>query len=62
MEVKTSDDLHWKYYAPKAPDNRKKMLLLTEGRVAILGRWAGTPGVIAHFPLPKRNKSREAEL
>lgn len=60
MDVITSDEIHWIYGPP--PDPSAKTLLLTEGKIAILGQWRNCVGVIAYFPLPKRNKEEEKKL
>jgi len=59
-EVSTTDEVPWRYYAP--PNKEAKSLLLTTGKVAIVGRWGSGQGVIAWCPLPKRNKELEEEL
>lgn len=43
------------------PDINKKVILLTTGRIATLGKWGDGKGVIGWFPLPKRNKDYENE-
>jgi len=56
----TSDETPWRYYPP--PDTRRKVFLLTVGRVAIPGPWGTGVGVIAWVPIPKRDKQKEIEL
>lgn len=52
---------YWIYDKP--PENAsKKMLLLTAGKICILGPWHGTVGVIAWHPVPDRNKKLELSL
>jgi hypothetical protein len=42
------------------PPGGAKVILLTEGGVAIVGRWARNSGFVAWAPLPKRDRSKEA--
>lgn len=53
---------YWIYDRP--PENQsKKMLLLTRGKIAILGDWANHKhGCVAWKGLPDRNKKLEREL
>ena len=53
---------YWIYDRP--PENAsKKMLLLTRGKIAILGDWNGHKhGCVAWKGLPDRNKKLEREL
>ena len=59
-EKVTSNETYWRYGPP--PNNEAKMLLLTVGRVAIVGRWGDGSSVIAWCPLPRRDKQKEVEL
>ena len=53
---------YWIYDRPPA-NASKKMLLLTQGKIAILGDWNGHKhGVIAWHGLPDRDKQLEAKL
>lgn len=56
----TSGEMLFNYGPP--PDVNKKVILLTTGRVALVGRWGDGAGVIAWYPLPKRNKKLEEDL
>ena len=56
----TGVETHWRYYKP--PNTESKVLLLTTGKVAIVGPWKSGIGVIGWCPLPKRNKEREEEI
>lgn len=47
-------------YSPP-PNVNKKVILLTTGKVAIIGPWGTGHGVIAWHPLPKRDKQFEQE-
>jgi hypothetical protein len=58
--VVTNSDF-WVYDRPPVNES-KKMLLLTQGKIAILGPWRGTIGVIAWHGLPDRDKDLELEL
>lgn len=52
-------ELHWRY---GVPDERSaKMLLLTIGKVTVVGNWTGAYGeaFIAWCPLPQRDKALE---
>ena len=55
-------EIYWRYEVPKQTD--AKVLLLTVGRVAVVGNWYGPIGkaFIAWAPLPKRDKQKEAQL
>jgi len=58
----SSGQLGWRY---DIPTNRAaKVLLLTVGKVAVVGNWSGAYGeqFIAWSPLPKRDKAVEAAL
>lgn len=55
----TANGLVFNYGPP--PDNEKKLILLTTGRVAIVGRWGDGHGVIGWHPLPKRDKQFEED-
>ncbi|WP_191058448.1 hypothetical protein [Geminicoccus harenae] len=52
-------EIGWNYSIP--PDRGAKVLLLTVGHIAVLGRWEGRVGefYLAWSPLPKRDKVRE---
>ena len=50
----TATETHWRYGAP--PNTNAKVLLLTKGRIATLGKWGDGLSVIAWCPLPKRDK------
>lgn len=56
----TKLDLFWNYGPP--PDVSAKVILLTTGRVAMIGKWGDGTGVIGWHPLPKRDKKKEEEL
>lgn len=56
----TATETYWRYEPP--PNKAAKVLLLTVGRVAIVGPWLHGDGVIAWCPLPKRDKQKEEEL
>ena len=60
MKVLVSNEASWRYGAP--PDVNAKVLLLTEGRIATLGKWGDGASVIAWSPLPKRDKELEEQL
>lgn len=55
-------EVYWRYEVPRATD--AKVLLLTVGRVAVTGQWAGALGeyFVAWAPLPRRDKEQEARL
>jgi len=55
-------EVYWRYEVPKSSD--AKVLLLTVGRVAVVGNWYGPIGkaFIAWAPLPKRDKEQEARM
>ena len=54
--------LGWRYGVPE--NKAAKVLLLTVGKVAVVGNWSGSYGeqFIAWCPLPKRDKAAEARL
>ena len=54
--ITTSDNLF--IYEPP-PDTNKKVILLTTGKIATIGKWGNGVGVIGWHPLPKRNKELE---
>lgn len=56
----TTGDCIFHYTPP--PDVNKKVILLTTGRVAMVGKWGDGTGVIGWWPLPKRDKKLELEL
>lgn len=56
----TTPDIEFIYEPP--PDKEKKVLLLTTGKIATIGKWGDGVGVIGWHPLPKRNKQIEYEL
>lgn len=56
----STDKLVWKYEPP--PDRQAKVLLLTKGKVAIIGRWGSGLGVIAWQGLPSRDKELERKM
>ena len=58
LEPITATETYWRYSAP--PDTNAKVLLLTKGRIATLGKWGDGMSVIAWCPLPKRDKEVEA--
>jgi hypothetical protein len=60
LEPITELTLLWRYGPP--PDASAKVLLLTTGRIVIVGKWGDGLGVIAWHPLPKRDKKLEEEL
>lgn len=60
-DATTTDDIAWRY-RDSPQDRQSKVLLLTEGRVAILGPWLTGDGIIAWCPIPKRNREIEKEL
>jgi len=55
-------EIGWNYAIPA--DRGAKVLLLTVGHIAVLGRWEGRVGefYLAWSPLPKRDKAREQEI
>ncbi len=55
-------DVYWRYEVPASTD--AKVLLLTVGRVAVVGNWYGAYGqsFIAWAPMPRRDKEQEARL
>lgn len=55
-------EIGWNYTIP--PDRGAKVLLLTVGHIAVLGRWEGRVGefYLAWSPLPKRDKARERAI
>jgi hypothetical protein len=55
-------DIGWRYEV--APSADAKVLLLTVGRVAVVGNWYGPLGkaFVAWAPLPRRDKEQEARL
>lgn len=59
IEPITSSETLFLYGPP--PDVNKKVILLTTGRVAIIGPWGTGVGVIAWHPLPKRDKQFEED-
>ena len=58
----TSNEAKWRYEPPAHIDRASKMLLLTSGKVAIVGPWQDGNGVIAWCPLPRRDKEAEDKL
>lgn len=56
------EEIYWRYEVPEYKS--AKSLLLTVGRVAVIGQWYGEYGehFIAYSPMPKRDKQREKEL
>lgn len=59
-ETITTGDMLFIYEPP--PDTNKKVILLTTGRIATIGKWGDGKGVIGWHPLPKRNKQIEEEM
>lgn len=57
-----ASQLGWRY--EETPNRAAKVLLLTAGRVAVIGNWSGAYGqqFIAWCPLPKRDKAAEERL
>ena len=53
----TTPDIEFIYEPP--PNTEKKIILLTTGKIATIGKWGNGIGVIGWCPLPKRNKSKE---
>ena len=53
--------IYWRY---ERPQHSGKCLLLTIGRVAIIGNWSGDYGqhFVAWSPLPQRDKNQEISL
>jgi hypothetical protein len=47
----------WIYPSDQPAPTATKILLLTEGGIAVIGHWY--PGALAWHPLPKRDKSKE---
>lgn len=54
-----TNDVRFIYSPP--PNVNKKVILLTTGKVAIIGPWKDGVGVIAWHPLPKRDKQFEKD-
>lgn len=48
-------------YDRPPPNVNKKVILLTTGKIAIIGPWGTGHGVIGWYPLPKRDKQFEKE-
>ena len=61
-EVNVEQGKYWNYGPPPVIKEGSKMLLLTEGKIAILGSWRNCVGAIAWYPLPDRDKEKEIEL
>lgn len=59
-KVETHSEATWVYGPPRDPG--AKTFLLTRGGIAVIGRWSNTVGMIAHFPLPRRDKEQERKL
>lgn len=53
----TTQDIEFIYDPP--PDINKKVILLTTGKIATIGKWGNGIGVIGWYPLPKRDKLKE---
>jgi hypothetical protein len=47
-------EVYWRYPTQAVPPAGKKLLLLTEGGVAVIGDWKQNGGFTAWSPLPKR--------
>jgi len=58
-EVNVEQGMYWHYDVPPHHMQGSKMMLLTTGKIAILGTWRNCIGVIAWYPLPDRNKNEE---
>lgn len=56
-----NNEIYWRY---ERPQHGGKCLLLTIGRVAIVGNWSGDYGqhFVAWSPLPQRDKNQEISL
>lgn len=61
QHVTTAAVSSWQY-GTKPTVSDSKVLLLTNGGVAVFGQWRDNAGFIAWAPLPKRNKQLEKEL
>lgn len=48
------DEVYWRYPSQSAPPIGRKLLLLTEGGVAVVGEWKVGGGFTAWSPLPKK--------
>lgn len=59
-DVITTPQSIWIYEPPA--DRQAKVALLTRAGIATLGIWGSGEGVIAHYPLPKRDKKLEEKL
>lgn len=61
-EVVTDKRLRFNYDLKQAPIG-KKLILLTEGDIAVFGRLSGNPkrdvGFVAWFPMPVTDKTRK---
>lgn len=57
--VSENKEVTWIYGSPPVMLQQSKMLMLTKGKIAILGSWHNCVGVIAWFPLPNRDKEEE---
>lgn len=57
-----TEEIYWRYEEPE--HKSAKCLLLTVGRVAVIGQWYGKLGeaFVAYSPMPKRDKEREEKL
>lgn len=58
--VITTPDVNWIYSKPA--NTSATCFLLTEGGVAMKGKWGDGSGLRAWFPMPKRNKLLESQL
>ncbi len=59
MEPVLSKEITYIYGTPPVGLQQSKMLMLTEGKIAVLGTWRNCVGVIAWYPLPNRDKEEE---
>jgi hypothetical protein len=62
-EVCVNQNSFWNYGAPPSEKQGSKMLLLTIGRICIIGKWRNCEaGVIGWKELPNRDKKLELSL
>lgn len=60
--VNPNEEITFIYGEPPVELQQSKMLMLTKGKIAILGSWHNCVGVIGWYPLPNRDKQKEEEL
>jgi hypothetical protein len=51
----TSGQAYWRDPAAERPPRGVKMLILTDGGVAVIGDWVDDSNFVAWSPLPKRS-------